>query len=161
MAIKLVNNDSTDYTNPDSAGVAGLDERLDLIDDKGNTVASFVSDADGARTLTVGGVKRYKALLTQSGTDAPVATVLENTLGNAVWTREGNGAYQISLSGTFVASKTVMNYRQITVNDELNAPKYYFFARVNDDSLSLVVGEAATPTDDVLNQYPIEILVYP
>jgi hypothetical protein len=32
------------------------------------------------------GVKRYVALLTQSGTDAPVATVLENSLGGTVVT---------------------------------------------------------------------------
>ena len=36
----------------------------------------------------------YTALLTQSGTDAPVATVLENTLGFTVyWFREGTGWY--------------------------------------------------------------------
>jgi hypothetical protein len=34
----------------------------------------------------------YTALLNQSGTDAPVATVLENTLGSlGVWTRNGIG----------------------------------------------------------------------
>ena len=40
--------------------------------------------------------KVYTALLTQSGTDAPVATVLENTLGfTPVWSRERAGTYTI------------------------------------------------------------------
>lgn len=31
MAITLVNNDSTDYTNPDATtGLAGVDERLEV-----------------------------------------------------------------------------------------------------------------------------------
>ena len=38
--------------------------------------------------------KRYRALLTQTGTAAPVATVLENTLGvNFTPTRQGAGDY--------------------------------------------------------------------
>lgn len=38
--------------------------------------------------------KIYKATLTQTGTNAPVATVLENTLGVTItWTRDGAGSY--------------------------------------------------------------------
>lgn len=40
--------------------------------------------------------KVYVALLTQSGTDAPVATVLKNTLGGeVVWTYMGVGYYRV------------------------------------------------------------------
>jgi len=36
----------------------------------------------------------YVALLTQSGTNAPVATVLENTIGDIVWSTDGiNGRH--------------------------------------------------------------------
>jgi hypothetical protein len=49
-----------------------------------------------------GGKKVYKALLTQTGTDAPVATVLENTLsGTPVWSYDGVGLYYLTLSGEF------------------------------------------------------------
>ena len=41
----------------------------------------------------------YTALLTQSGTAAPVATVLENTIGNITWVYEGVGQYSISIPG--------------------------------------------------------------
>ena len=51
--------------------------------------------------------KVYSALLTQSGTDAPVATVLENTLGGeVVWSRYSEGVYMGELSNTFIINKT-------------------------------------------------------
>jgi hypothetical protein len=54
------------------------------------------------------GTKVYRALLTQTGTDAPVATVLENTLGaSVVWTRDDVGAYRATLAGAFPAAKTI------------------------------------------------------
>lgn len=46
--------------------------------------------------------KVYSALLTQSGTDAPVATVLENTLGGTpVFSYVGVGEYRLTLTGAF------------------------------------------------------------
>lgn len=42
------------------------------------------------------GYRSYTALLTQTGTDAPVATVLENTIGlNLNWVREYAGGYTL------------------------------------------------------------------
>lgn len=55
---------------------------------------------------TINGVKRYVALLTQSDTDAPVATVLENSLGGTVvWTRDGVGKYTATLADAFPSGK--------------------------------------------------------
>jgi hypothetical protein len=56
--------------------------------------------------------KVYSALLTQSGTDAPVAVILENTIGDIVWTREDGGIgtegmYKGTLLGAFTAGKSV------------------------------------------------------
>lgn len=67
---------------------------VDLID----TIFSMASTPD---------YKIYRALLTQTGTDAPVATVLENTLGDIVWTRSGVGHYIGVLAGAFTANKTI------------------------------------------------------
>jgi hypothetical protein len=42
----------------------------------------------------------YKAILTQTGTADPVATILENTLKtNVIWTRNAVGAYSGTLEG--------------------------------------------------------------
>ncbi len=49
----------------------------------------------------------YTALLTQTGTNAPVATVLENTIGNIVWTRNTVGQYMGTLAGAFPVNKTI------------------------------------------------------
>jgi hypothetical protein len=48
----------------------------------------------------------YTALLTQTGEDAPTATVLENTLGDIVWTRIDEGIYIGTLSNSFIENKT-------------------------------------------------------
>ena len=67
-----------------------------------------------ATTAFVQGIRPYKvytALLTQVGTNAPTATVLENTLGDTVvWTRTSAGSYVGTLSGAFVTGKTVILY---------------------------------------------------
>ncbi len=52
--------------------------------------------------------KVYTALLSQTGTGAPSATILENTLGGTiVWTRNTTGIYEGTLSGVFTDLKTV------------------------------------------------------
>jgi hypothetical protein len=50
--------------------------------------------------------KVYTALLTQSGTSAPVATVLENTIGNIWFTYLDVGAYVANSNGLFKENKT-------------------------------------------------------
>jgi hypothetical protein len=48
----------------------------------------------------------YTALITQTGTAAPTAVVLENTIGNIVWTRADTGDYRATLAGAFPLNKT-------------------------------------------------------
>ena len=50
--------------------------------------------------------KVYTALLTQTGTNAPVATILENTVGNIVWSYDSTGEYLGTLTGVFISDKT-------------------------------------------------------
>jgi hypothetical protein len=51
----------------------------------------------------------YTALLSQSGTDAPEAIILENTLDETpVWSRDGAGQYRLSaVNEIFKTNKTV------------------------------------------------------
>lgn len=53
-------------------------------------------------------VKRYVALLIQSGTGAPVATVLENTLGIITWSRVNDGIGKAIIDGGFDNTKTII-----------------------------------------------------
>jgi len=51
-------------------------------------------NCDIQHTGVINGVKKYVALLTQTGSTAPVATVLENTLGSSItWNRQSTGIY--------------------------------------------------------------------
>jgi hypothetical protein len=113
---------------------------------------SFVL-ANGARPYKV-----YTALLSQTGTNAPTATILENTTGQTVTlVRVNVGVYQISLtapqSKTFVLSTPASNhiFQHISVAGGGTA--------VNISTASLV-GSTITPTDGLLQMTPIEIRVY-
>ena len=52
----------------------------------------------------------YAALLTQTGTAAPVATILQNTTGGTItWTRTGTGEYTATIANAlFTLNKTLM-----------------------------------------------------
>ncbi len=69
--------------------------------------ASVAANADvelpgTAGTLALQTAKRYTAVLTQTGTNAPVATVIENTLGGTlVWTYSAPGVYIGTLAAAF------------------------------------------------------------
>ena len=62
--------------------------------------------------------KVYTALLTQTGTDAPVATVLENTIGGIVWSREGAGVYLGTLNNAFDINKTWLYVKMSNADDD-------------------------------------------
>ena len=101
--------------------------------------------------------KVYTALLTQSGTDAPVATVLENTLGGeVVWSRNVVGDYTLSLTGAFVDGKTYApNITDISKD-------FYAYFNINLNYINLLTYNFTTNTadDDILINTPIEIRVY-
>ena len=98
------------------------------------------------------GVKRYVALLSQSGADAPVATVLENSLGGAVvWTYDATGEYLATLAGAFTANKTTCMIAPVAAFANL------FTAERLSDNTVLVSGSG----DDALINRIIEITVYP
>lgn len=54
------------------------------------------------------GVKIYKAQIRQTGTNNPTLTILQNTIGDIVWTREGVGSYKGTLTGAF-GNETTLN----------------------------------------------------
>lgn len=96
----------------------------------------------------------YTALLTQTGTDAPVATVLENTLGGTVvWTRDSEGYYLGTLAGVFTANKTT------SLMSAVGGMAYPAWVDANTMSVQTEVG--GSTTDGLLIGNTIEIRVYP
>lgn len=113
--------------------------------------------------------KVYTALLTQTGTDAPVATVLENTLGGTVvWTYADVGLYVGTLVGAFTVNKTCLPSvnASVTLDGGGSVTETSFF-RVDADEVRLqtaqidaVAGTQALGNNLLANAY-VEILVYP
>jgi hypothetical protein len=115
-------------------------------------------------TGTINGVKVYRALLTQSGTDAPTAVVLENSIGAIVWEYSSTGIYTATLSGAFTANKTgLAPVGNLTVPD---VSSFALFSRTSANVLTLYtvsVGtfSGASPSDELLNEVLVQIYVYP
>ena len=111
--------------------------------------------------------KVYSALLTQSGTDAPVATVLENTLGTSlVWSYNVQGVYfgQTASGAHLFSNPNKVAICPIantdTVMDGSNFSLNYAFA--NDATTILVasVKNGVGLENNLLNNHLIEIRVY-
>ncbi len=117
------------------------------VDSKGRITAASNGGGGAAAYLV------YTALLSQSDTDAPVATVLENTLGGTVvWSWEGGGEYIGTLAGAFTENKTWFS-----------GPSVSFSAAVKDGYLTWLSED--TVGMDFSTDYGgvahIEIRVYP
>jgi len=121
----------------------------------------YVGDASN-NPVPACGYRQYVALLTQSGTNAPVATVLKNTLGGTVvWTRETIGSYIGTLSGAFPINNTTPNGRVGFVIDTAaeDTDKLAFIQRIT-DGIIISTYEAGNQADTVLSGFPVDIRVY-
>lgn len=141
----------------DAAAALDGTEEIPIVQD-GETVkttAQDIADLGGGGSSYL----KYVALLSQSGTDAPVATVLENTLGGTVvWTRNDAGDYTGTLAGAFTVNKTTVN---VSIASSYFA--YVLLSASTVDALSLYSTQAADGSgiDDAFDKAFIEIRVYP
>lgn len=96
--------------------------------------------------------KVYTALLTQTGTAAPVETVIQNTLsGTPVWSRVSGTDMRATLTGEFTANKTV-----VFITNGANGAFAAGGQRLDDDTIKL-----SPPGDNQISNASIEIRVYP
>ncbi len=104
----------------------------------------------------------YRALLTQTGVAAPVATVLENGLsGTPAWSYLGVGAYQVTLTGAFTLNKTFYNI--LAVFDATSGPQVMGASHISANAIVVTCGDIVNNNgqDGFLINTPFEILVYP
>lgn len=127
---------------------------------QGNAVVQCVADdlGGGAASYSV-----YTAVLSQSGTDDPIATVLQNTLsGDVTWTRSGTGDYHATLTGEFLENKVACFATPDYSGG--NAPLISFI-RFNDDycRLQSLLGDGNNVdiSDNGTGATSVEIRVYP
>ena len=104
--------------------------------------------------------KVYTALLTQSGTSAPTAIVLENTLGGTVfWSYFNTGSYIGTLTGAFNTTKTTV---QITRGNPSITPFTTNMAGqcLDNNSFGITTFSTTSYVDSQLSNCTLEVRVY-
>jgi hypothetical protein len=113
------------------------------------------------RSATFANPKNYKVYsvrLDQSGTNAPVATILENTLsGIPVWSRWSAGCYELTLAGEWVADHVAIFVSGGEPIDHL--PYLFVVDRNNVNTLYLFVFSDFGSQADAWYAY-VEVRVY-
>ena len=142
-ALDILNNGNIQINN-----LSGTGTRTVVADASGNL--SAVTSVDSRP------YKVYTALLTQTGTSAPTAIVLENTLGGTiVWTRTGIGVYRATLAGAFVINKVA---HFITSG---SSDSFKVINRIDSNIIQLASDSfSASPSDGIIGSDTIEIRVY-
>jgi hypothetical protein len=106
--------------------------------------------------------KVYTALLTQSGAgNPPTAVVLENTIGNIVWSYISTGLYKGTLTGAFPEDETAM----FITSSRWNGDAIMYISLAGGDVPNGVVVETLdvpsyTSADGLLYKTTVEIRVY-
>lgn len=105
--------------------------------------------------------KVYTALLTQTGMSAPVAVVLENTIGTITWVYNDKGSYDATSSKLFTADKTI-----VFMSHPNDGAKFYNSAVYSTSNIEIqtrlnsITVASGTPTDGIIGGVAIEIRVY-
>lgn len=104
--------------------------------------------------------KRYIANLSQTDAEAPVATILENSLGNIpVWTRTNIGEYNLALTNAFTENKTVVFISNSSAASV--TPSWCFWQRTDGSNLYFLSMDASdNNADNILKGGSVEIRVY-
>jgi hypothetical protein len=108
--------------------------------------------------------KVYVALMTQSGGLDPEVIVLENTIGNILWTYVSDGFFTGTLAGAFTINKTAVF--PVMFGDDNSTPFHSYGVCTNSNYIELSVWNASGTTNpSILGdggnlRCPIEIRVY-
>jgi len=138
-----------------------LDNKLKTKDQNGDVKTFVLEDSEGMSSA-----RPYKVLsfnISQTGTDDPTATVLENTakIGTApVFARDALSDYRITLEGAFPLDK--IPYEVKPYFDSGDTLYYYFVDRIDDDTARILTFDASnTPVEAGFGNNFIEIRIYP
>lgn len=142
----------TTLDSPQDLVVLGADVSFEK---RGDKYQSYAMPAEDFLALARP-YKVYTALMTQGGTNPPVATVLENTLGgNITWSYNDVGFYSATLTGAFLLNKTTST---ISVT---NGDTSLCIVRVNDNQVDLTSRDFSNvPGNGIINNCTLEIRVY-
>jgi len=112
-----------------------------------------------AEQISSGPAKKYRALITQSGSNAPSATALRNDLSAApTWARAGEGSYTCTKTGEFTQNKTFCRVVVVAYGSGNEAQSDIKWTSANVLTLS-VRDYAGTPVDGWTAYVEIEVFV--
>ena len=120
----------------------------------GNPTRNFTVAAVAALANAINlGYTSYAGYLVQSGTEAPLATVMQNTTGGTIaWSRNSSGNYSGTITGgAFTAGKTL-----VFVNQGGSTSASVNIAWASSATAITII----TGADDVLAKAAIEIRIY-
>ena len=101
--------------------------------------------------------KKYVATISQTGTSDPTVTVLENTIGDIVWTRGGVGVYSADLLGAFPTQDKVY----LSINNTLASLFITEFKWGTLDNVTITTYDITSASiDGAMSFNTIEIRVY-
>lgn len=121
------------------------------IDDLGSSITSLTSTVNAIRPYAI-----WAGFLTQTGTGAPTAVVLQNTLGGTiVWSYDREGQYIGTLSGVFTANKTAIIGTSKEATNMITAG-----ARLSNNTIVISTMGGGVAANSQLNNTFVEIRVY-
>ena len=143
------------YTDKTTANTSPLPTTQKFTSGDANEIKASVNALYDAAPLV------YKALLSQTGTDAPTAVVHVNTLGGVpVFGYDGVGYYRMTLNSAFPQTRAHA-YLQNNIGD--GAAPAFFSVKVNASGnyVEIATGDGQDGLDEVLANTPITIEIYP
>jgi len=136
-----------------------IGSQIDPITEENKTVQFTVGQiASFANSYNLG-YTVYTALITQTGTAAPVVTILQNTTGGTIaWTRNDPGRYTATISGvTYTASKTAVIISSGGNNDRFLKSNVSSTTAIDFYNINAQNGNAA---DVIASTTTVEIRIY-
>lgn len=102
-------------------------------------------------------VKVYKAILNQTGTNPPTATVIQNTYTDIGWVRSGAGQYQLVTPNEFPIGKTWGQIQNNNENDNNTKNRTILKQQVASGVIIFTYNETGITTDGLLINAMIEV----
>ena len=125
---------------------------LSFTDDQINEILTFANSQKN--------IKKYVAVISGNGESPPVVTVLENTVGNIVWTWIETNHVRGTLSGAFLENKiwfiSSNDYWNVLNSDLYSIP---YIGRNSDNAIDIYASTG--PAYGNVWRTNIEIRVYP
>lgn len=149
---------TTDNIDATVSGLDGSETKIEAGDNveitgSGTTVNPYIINSP---VIDSRPYKVYTALLTQTGTNAPVATVLEDTLGGTVvFSYDAVGSYTATLTGAFVLNKT-----WVSITSAASADVTVTAGRSSDNTVNIKSFLSGTLTNSIMSPASFEIRVY-